>query len=93
MTGTNICFHDEVLDFLFSSPTPAQIIAFQVSDPAQERLRTLVAASQSRSLTEAEQAELDAACEMVQLFKRLKAKARSSYFEGPSAANRQTGTL
>ena len=32
---------NEVLDFLVSAPTPEQIVAFHMSDSAQDRLRTL----------------------------------------------------
>jgi hypothetical protein len=69
---------DEVLTFLLSSPTPRQIIAFQASDAAQERLRYLLEANRQGTLSDAERAELDEASHMNHFVIRLKAKAHQS---------------
>jgi hypothetical protein len=73
VAATNI--QDEVLTFLLSSPTPQQIIAFQASEVAQERLRYLLAANREGSLTPGERAELDEASHMNHFVMLLKAKA------------------
>jgi hypothetical protein len=69
---------DEVLTFLLSSPTPRQIIAFQASDAAQERLRYLLEANRQGTLSDAERAELDEASHMNHFVIRLKAKAHQA---------------
>lgn len=66
---------EEVLTFLLSSPTPEQIVAFQASEAAQERLRYLLEANRQGTLTDAERAELDEASQMNHFVMRLKAKA------------------
>ena len=68
---------DEVLTFLLSSPTPEQIAAFRASEAAQDRLRHLLEANRMGTLTQAERAELDDACNINHLFKLLKAKAQA----------------
>jgi hypothetical protein len=73
-----IGIQDEILTFLLSSPTPQQIIEFQASDTAQERLRYLLEANRQGTLTDAERAELDEASQLNHLVMRLKAKAHQS---------------
>ena len=51
--------YQEVYQFLVSSPTPEQIIAFRPSETTQERVRQLLAANKTNRLTAEEQAELD----------------------------------
>ncbi len=48
-----------LVDFLASTPTPAEIAAFRPTPAMQERLRTLLERSQAATLTPAEVAELD----------------------------------
>lgn len=69
---------DEVLAFLLSSPTPQQIIEFQASEAAQERLRYLLEANRQGTITDVERAELDEASQLNHFFMRLKAKAHQS---------------
>jgi hypothetical protein len=66
---------DEVDDFLTSTPTPQQILAFRPSQAAQERLRCLLEVSGSRARTVEEEAELREALAVEQFMRRLKIKA------------------
>ena len=49
----------EVIDFLFSNPSPGELIDFHVSESAQLRLRRLLALNEAGTLSDSEQAELD----------------------------------
>jgi hypothetical protein len=69
---------EEVLTFLMSSPTPAQIIGFHASDRAQARLRTLLDANRSGRLTDNERAELEEASQINHFLTLLKAKAHQT---------------
>ena len=66
---------NEVDDFLTSTPTPQQILAFRPSPAAQERLRCLLEANRSRPLTADEEAELNETLAVEQFMRRLKVKA------------------
>ena len=66
---------NEVDDFLTSTPTPQQILAFRPSPAAQERLRCLLEANRSRPLTADEEAELNEALAVEQFMRRLKVRA------------------
>ncbi len=66
---------DEVLDFLVSTPTPEQIVAFHASEPAQERLRSLLDANRNGTLTVDEKAELDEMSRVDHFFTLIKARA------------------
>ena len=50
---------DTVLDFLASTPTPEQIIAYEPPEVLQKRLSELLAHNRSGGLSDAEQTELD----------------------------------
>jgi arsenate reductase-like glutaredoxin family protein len=65
----------EVLDFLIKRPTPSQIVAFKVSPPTQERLRTLLAKNREGTLTVQEKGELDVYEQLEHLMILLKAHA------------------
>ena len=67
---------DTVLDFLASTPTPEQIIAYQPPDALQQRLSELLAQNRSGGLNSAEQTELDEFLRMNRFMSRLKLKAR-----------------
>jgi hypothetical protein len=67
---------DEILDFLASTPTPEQIIAFEPPESLQQRLSYLLQENQSRSLTAEEQAELDEFLRMNRFMSRLKLRVR-----------------
>lgn len=69
---------DEVLTFLLSSPTPQDVIDFQASQVAQDRLRYLLDANRDGTLSPEERAELDEASHMNHFVMLLKAKAHSA---------------
>jgi hypothetical protein len=65
----------EVLDFLVSSPSPEQIIAFHASEEAQNRLRLLLDANRNGTLTEREKAELEEMSRVDHFFTLIKSRA------------------
>ena len=67
--------YTEVLDFLLTRPTPHDILAFKVSDPAQARLRLLLDKNREEALSATEEAELDIYEQLEHLMLLLKAKA------------------
>jgi hypothetical protein len=67
---------DEILDFLASSPSPEQIIAYQPPEALQQRLSELLAKNRSSRLSEPEQIELDEFLRVNRFMSRLKIKAR-----------------
>jgi hypothetical protein len=67
---------DEILDFLASTPTPEQIVAYQPSKAVQGRLRALLNKKQSTGLTAEEQAEFDEFTQINHFMSRLKIRAR-----------------
>jgi hypothetical protein len=67
---------EEMIDFLCSGPTLDQIIAFKVSDRAQERLAELLDKNREEGLSELENAELDAYEHVDYVISLLKARAR-----------------
>jgi hypothetical protein len=67
---------EEMIDFLCSSPTLEQIIAFKVSTRAQERLAELLEKNREEVLSEVENAELDAYEHVDYVMSLLKARAR-----------------
>ena len=68
--------YDEVLEFLVSSPTPEQIIAFHASDATQVRVRELLVANKNSVLTPEQEAELDQFEQVNHLVNMLKIYAR-----------------
>ena len=67
---------DEILDFLASTPTPEQIIAFQPPEHLQQRLTYLLEQNQRSGLSAQEQVELDEFLRINRLMSRLKLRAR-----------------
>ena len=67
---------DEILDFLASTPTPEQIIAFKPSAALQSRLRDLLDDNQRGILNAEGQAELDDFSRMNHFMSMLKIRAR-----------------
>ena len=67
---------DDILDFLSSSPTPEQIVAFEPPAHLQERLSDLLARNRESQLAPQEQAELDEFLDMNRFMSRLKLRAR-----------------
>jgi hypothetical protein len=66
---------DEVYEFLLSSPTPAEVIAFRPSEETQERIKTLLDTNRTGKLTEAQQHELDEFAQVEHFVRMLKIKA------------------
>ena len=67
---------DDILDFLASTPSPAQIIEYRPPEVLQERLSELLTKNRSSRLSETEQMELDEFLRMNRFMSRLKIKAR-----------------
>ena len=66
---------DEVDEFLTSTPTPEQILAFRPSEEKQKRLQSLLKANREGRLTASEHAELDEHIALENFMRRLKVKA------------------
>lgn len=62
----------EIIHFLSTNPTPAQVVNYHVSQRGQERLRRLLALNQSALLSEDEQQELDELEQIEDIFNQLK---------------------
>lgn len=73
---------EEVLNFLVSTPTPEQIVAFHVSDLAQERLRDLLDRNREDLLTQEERYELDEVSRVDQFFTMIKYRAMKVMKDG-----------
>lgn len=68
--------YEEVLDFLLSAPSLAQVIALHSSESAQQRLRYLLEANRNGMLTAEERAELEISLNVEHLVRLLKIRAR-----------------
>lgn len=68
--------YEEVFEFLTSTPTPEQIIAFRPSDAAQERIRYLLDVNRNGILTAEERVELDELSQIEHFMRMLKIWAR-----------------
>jgi hypothetical protein len=75
MAVQRISVWDEVDEFLTSTPTPEQILAFRPSEMTQKRLQTLLDANRTNQLTPIERAELDEHMVLENFMRRLKVKA------------------
>lgn len=69
-------FFDDILEFLASSPTAAQIVDYQPPLALQQRLSELLEKNRTVRLTEAEQHELSEFVSMNRFMSRLRLKAR-----------------
>jgi len=67
---------DEIYEFLTSSPTIEQIIAFKPTPQMQARVRYLLDVNRDGQLTDAERAELDEIERTGHLMRMLKAHAQ-----------------
>jgi hypothetical protein len=67
--------YNEMLDFLVNAPSPQEIIDFKASTAVQSRLGELLIKNRESTLTESEQAELDAYEQVEHIVTLLKAKA------------------
>ena len=77
VSNNDALVYTEVLDFLLTRPTPQQIMGYQVSSQAQERLRQLLAKNREVSLTTVETQELDTYEQLEHFMILLKARAAS----------------
>ncbi len=75
MAIQRLAIWDEVDDFLTSTPTPEQIIAFRLSEPTQKRLSLLLESNRAGSISSNESAELDELLAIDTLMARLKIRA------------------
>jgi hypothetical protein len=67
--------YQEIFAFLKTRPTPAEILAFNVSDDAQSRLRDLLDRNRDNVITPVEVAELDLYEQLNHLMHPLKVKS------------------
>ena len=71
----------EVIDFLASTPTPEQIVAFKPSDQLEQRLSYLLEQNRQDVLTAEERNELDEFLRMNHFMNMLKIRARQKLAE------------
>ena len=67
--------YDELMEYLVQKATPQEILAFRLSESAQERAEYLTERNKAGVLTSEEKFELDQWIEFDQLVSLLKAKA------------------
>lgn len=67
--------YQEIIDFLSTSPTPEALIAFKISEAAQERLEELLDKHREATLTPDERVELETYRQLNHLVIRLQARA------------------
>jgi len=67
---------EAIADFLMTTPTPEQIIAFKVPDMLQKRALELLERNRQNRMTADERAEMENFMEMEHCLTILKAKAR-----------------
>jgi hypothetical protein len=71
----------EIIDFLASTPTPEDIIAFKPSDRLEQRLSDLLKRNRQDALTAEGRAELDEFLRMNHFMNMLKIRAREKLAE------------
>jgi hypothetical protein len=69
--------YQEMIDLLTSGPTAAQLLAFRISDSAQERLEELLRKNREEELTAEERADLNTYLRLSEYLTKLKARARA----------------
>lgn len=67
----------EIIELLAGGPTPQQILDFQPSDEAQQRVRELLGKNQNGTLKPQEEAELEHYTHIEHLMRLVKARART----------------
>lgn len=75
MDMTRYSAYDEVYDFLLSAPTLEAVIAFRPSEATLTRVRVLLDANRSGTLSGTEQAELDEFSSVEHFVRMLKIRA------------------
>lgn len=68
--------YEEVINFIASGSSPAEVVAFPPSEAARARVYELVAREKSVGLTPEETTELDHAMQLEHLMRLAKARAR-----------------
>ena len=67
--------YQEIMDFLATTPTPEALVAFKISEAAQERLEDLLEKHREAALTPDEHVELETYRQLNHLVIRLQARA------------------
>lgn len=75
--GNHTPLYQEIIEFLSSGPTTAQVLAFKISPAAQERLEELLHRNREAELAATERDELNTYLHFSEYLTRLKARARS----------------
>lgn len=70
-------YYEQVLEFLASGPSVAEIVAYRPPRAAQARFSRLLEANRERTLNPQEEEELDHYIDMDRMLSLLKAKASS----------------
>ena len=83
LSNTRQPIHQELINFLSSSPRLEQIIKFKISDLAQERLETLLEKNREEQLTAKQKSELDQYLQYRHVLILLKASARRAIAARP----------
>ncbi len=68
--------YEEVIDFLAAGTSPGNIVAFQPSEEAKQRVAQLIEREKSVTLTADEKSELDHYLQLEHLMRLAKARAR-----------------
>jgi hypothetical protein len=68
--------YEEVIDFLAAGTSPGNIVAFQPSEEAKQRVAHLIEREESVTLTADEKSELDHYLQLEHLMRMAKARAR-----------------
>ena len=76
MNATRSTPYDEVYDFLLSAPSPEAVMAFRPSEETQARVRYLLEANRSGTLSADEHAELDEFSSVEHFVRMLKIRAQ-----------------
>lgn len=67
--------YQEIIDLLTAGPTADQLLAFKISNAAQERLEELLRKNREESLTAEERADLNTYLRLSEYLTKLKARA------------------
>ena len=69
--------YQEIIDLLTVGPTAEQILAFKISDSAQQRLEELLDKNREEEMTAEESAELKTYARLSEYLTKMKARARA----------------
>jgi len=74
--------YEEIIDFIAAGSAPSDVIAFQPSDTAKERVADLIHREKTGHLSPDEKAELDHYMQLEHLMRLVKARARKYIVNG-----------